>query len=347
MNSPRLTLFFAALLATALSITAMADPWPDEVLKFQQLPLNNRLLPTYPTPTPGGAPYYGHDELSTAVRTNPNAPWQGTYMADDFADKFSTPVVHIRWWGSYLDDNHGNATNPGVKQFLISFESDIPADAPNNTTGYSHPGTPLLNQIVTLAPVGTALPAPGTFTEKPVPTPVMPGMLPREALWEYNAELNLDKYFPEKADTVYWLKIVALVDAQQDGFIQWGWHDRDWSIMDPLASTPPAVVPGERIIGGVVDPDKAFESPVWHFQDDAVSGAITVFPNPTMPIMPSIEQALGTPQRYLPPWDGPSIIGQYSKDLAFELYTRVPEPSTFALILFGMAACAMVRRHHR
>ena len=55
-------------------------------------------------------------------------------------------------------------------------------------------------------------------------------MLPLEALYEYNAELNLGKYFPEHHDKVYWLKIVALVDVQRDGFIQWGWHDRDWSI---------------------------------------------------------------------------------------------------------------------
>ncbi len=330
-------------LGAAISPRAVADPYPGEVLKFQQLPLNNGLTPYYPDPRPGGAPYYGHDELSTATRTNPNTPWQGVYMADDFADKFDTPVVHIRWWGSYLDEQIGNPTNPFVKQFLISFESDVAADDPNNTLGYSHPGVTLLNQIVTRTPVGTA-PPPGSFTEKIIPTPVMPGMAPREALYEYNAELNLDKYFPEKPDTVYWLKIVALVDAQQDGVIQWGWHNRDWSIMDPLASTPPAVVPGERIIGGVFDPEKSFESPVWHFQDDAVSGGIVVFPNPSMPNMPSIEQQGWTPQRYLPPWDGPSIIGQYSKDLAFELYTRIPEPATFGLLVLGTAVLTAVRR---
>lgn len=164
-------------------------------------------------------------------------------------------------------------------------------------------------------------------------------------MYEYNAELNLEKFFPEKHDTVYWLKIVALVDVPRDGFIQWGWHSRDWSIPDPLASTPPAVVPGEHIEPGgpVIDPTKGFTSPVWHFQDDAVSGGILVFPNPTMPIMPDIQQDGWTPHNYLPPWDGPSIIGQYSKDLAFELYT-VPEPATLCLTAIAVVAFVSVRR---
>ena len=342
MNA-RLVGHFLILVAIGICFSpfAVADPLPGEILKFQQLPLNNGLTPYYPAALPGGAPYYGHDELSTATRTNVNIPWQGTYMADDFSDKFSTPVVHIRWWGSYLDDNHGNPTNPGVKQFLVSFESDVPV-GPNNPLPFSHPGTPLLNQIVTLGPLA---PGSGTFTEKPVPTPPMAGMPPREGLWEYNAELNLGKAFHQLPDTVYWLKIVALVDAQTDGPIQWGWHNRDWSIFDPLASSPPAVVPGEGIIGTVIDPDKGFTSPVYHFQDDAVSGLINVFPNPSAPNMPNIEQLTYNRESYLPPWDGPSIIGQYSKDLAFELYTRVPEPSTLGLMFLATVAFTAVKRH--
>jgi len=319
-----------------LAAGAVADPLPGEILKFQQMPLNNGLTPYYPTPIPGGAPYYGHDEWSTATRTSPTAPWTGVYMADDFADKFSTPVVHVRWWGSYQNDFHGNTANPGVKQFLISFESDVPV-GPNNPRPYSHPGSPLLNQIVFKGPLA---PGSGTFTEKLVTTPPMAGMPPREALFEYNAELNLDKFFPEQRDTVYWLKIVALVDGQQDGPIIWGWHDRDWSIMDPFASTPPAVVPGEHTIPGVVivDPVKGFTSPIWHFQDDAVTGPITVFPG-AMPNMPSVEQTDWTPENYIFPWDGPDNIGQFSKDLAFELYT-IPEPTTGMLLCLGFATLA-------
>ncbi len=60
-----LTILFTALtLLAALSSRAHADPLPGEVLKFQQLPLNNGIYPPTGTPT-GGQPYPGHDEWST------------------------------------------------------------------------------------------------------------------------------------------------------------------------------------------------------------------------------------------------------------------------------------------
>ena len=323
---------------------AMADPLPGEVLKFQQMPLNNGLTPYFPNPKPGGAPYYGHDELSTAWRTTVDGagPWQGVYMADDFADRFDTPVVHVRWWGSYLGENTGNPQFPGVKQFLLSFESDVPA-SPTDPNSFSHPGVPLLNQVVSRT-AGPLAPGSGKFTEKLVPTPVTPGTAPLEKLYEYNAELHLGKEFLQKPDTVYWLKIVALVDVQRDGQLQWGWHNRDWSIPDPLASTPPAVVPGEGVVLGppIVDPITGFTSPVWHFQDDAVTGPIIVFPPSAATDMPLVEQPNWNPTHYLPPWDGPGRIEGYSKDLAFELYTRIPEPISAALMsLFGVVLSAL------
>jgi hypothetical protein len=264
-------------------------------------------------------------------------------MADDFADKFSSPVVHVRWWGSYLQNFLGNPDNPRVKQFLISFESDVPVSDPTNTTGYSHPGTPLLSQIVTKGPLA---PGSGTFIESPVMTPPPPpGSAAPEDLYQYNAELNLGKEFFEHPDTVYWLKIVALVDPQRDGPIMWGWHDRDWSIPDPLASSPPAVVPGEGIIGmtGPIPP-LGGTLPVWHFQDDAVQGSVSVFINTAMPNMPTVQQSIGTPQHYVFPLDGPDNIGQFSKDLAFELYTRVPEPAGMTLLVMGAAVAGWRRR---
>ena len=232
-----------------------------------------------------------------------------------------------------------------MKQFLISFEKDVPVTDPTNTTGYSHPGAPLLNQIVTLGPIA---PGSGTFTEAPVMTPPPPpGVGPGpESLFQYNAELNLGKAFFEHADTVYWLKIVALVDPQRDGPIAWGWHDRDWSIPDPLASMPPAVVPGEGIVGTVGPiPPLAGTLPVWHFQDDAVTGPLTVTTDPSMPIMPLVDQPFWTPTHYVPLVDGPDAIGQFSKDLAFELFTTVPEPS--AMLLLGIGSLALVAVHRR
>jgi PEP-CTERM motif len=324
-----------------LTRLASADPLPDEILKFQQLPLNNGFLPVEPViPSAFPAPFPGHDELSTAtLQTGAGGQriYQGQYMADDFADKFDTPIVHVRWWGSYLQDFTGNPAAPGVKQFLISFEPDVPANDPNNTTGFSHPGAPGFHQIVDLK---TALaPDSGTFTETPIPTPLPAGGVPpREKLFQYNAELNLGKEFRESANNVYWLKIVALVDPTRDGPINWGWHDRDWSIPDPLASTPPAVVPGESNIGSPT-------FPIWHFQDDAVTGPVNVFVDPSMPRMPLVEQPSWSPTHYISPFDGPEFIQQYSKDLAFELYTRVPEPSS--LLLLGLGSFALIAMHRR
>jgi hypothetical protein len=231
-----------------------------------------------------------------------------------------------------------------VNKFLISFESDVPAGP---TPSFSHPGTPLLNQTVFRDPNNViAGPGSGTFTEKQI-VPVSPTN--PEAIYEYNAELHLGKDFQQQKDTVYWLKIVAMVDAppgitfptnQPPTFAtQWGWHNRDYTVQDPLAS--PNVTPGENNQGPL------FQNPnIWHFQDDAVTGSvrIDVSQNGTL-IMPDVVQPFQnmSPTHYIDGLDGPGLpgaigIGQFSKDLAFELYTVVPEPTTgllFACACFG------------
>lgn len=340
MNARSLVILWGTAVASYLACScALADPLPlENFLEFGQYPLNNGFTPEYPTPQSDGAPYYGHSELSTASRINPAAPWQGGYRADDFADGYGSPVVHIRWWGTYQGNYLGNPTNSGVKQFLISFESDVPT-GPDNPLGYSHPGTPLSSQIVRLGPLA---PGSGTFTEKLVPTPEMPGMPVPATLYEYNAELNMDEVFPHQIDTVYWLKIVALVDDLTDGPIRWGWHTRDWSTV-VVSST--SVSPGLRAVGTVNDPTKNFNSLVWHFQDDAVSGNITVIPSAD-PVRPSMEQTGWTPQRYTSPLDGPASITQFSKDLAFELYT-IPEPVTLALAIVGLVGSGLALSRRR
>ena len=286
-----------------------ADPLPGEaVLKFQQLPLGG-----------ADAVFLGHDETSTAfatrdAETQEPTGWQGTFMADDFADGSGSPIVHVGWWGSYAADFTGNR----VQEFLISFESDVPA----GDGGASHPGDVLSSQIVRRGPLA---PGSGTFTEGP----------PTGSLYHYNAELNFGQSFPEQPDTVYWLKIVALVDTQRDGSISWGWHDRDWSIPDALASTAPAVTPGEGVVGSL-----APGVDVHHFQDDAVSGSISIAPGL------GLQQSDFTPTRYLDGLDGPAGIEQFSKDLAFELYT-VPEPGSGPLLALGVAALGAASRQRR
>lgn len=343
-------LLIIALLAAGLAASsAVADPIDGrDILKFSQQPMDGT-----PITSPNGTVqrFWGHDELSTAYSTvsaTGPTPYRGTFMADDFADKFSSPVVHVKWWGSYL--NNFRPDNIPVNQFLISFERDVPA-SPNNP--FSHPGEPILNQIVRRVPAGGLAPGSGTYTE----TLFSGGGPPlEERLFEYNAELHLGKEFFQDPDTVYWLKIVALVDLppgvdipdpfQPPTFLpRWGWHNRDYTIRDTLASTIPAVVPGEHL-DGVLGPVPG-GTPIWHFQDDAVTGR--VFVNHLIPmgqIMPRVEQGEFQPRNYLAFADGPPGIGEFSKDLAFELYT-IPEPATCALMIIGLASVISFRRRSR
>ncbi len=339
MSRQSLTIVLAAVFCVSLFATrSQADPLPGETMKFIQLPLNGGGAPL-PIVVPSGAvsgapaPFPGHDEFSTAYISTTGQPvFSGQFMADDFSDKFNTPVVHVQWWGSYM--NQSLATSGPVKQFLVSFESDVPASPAG---GPSHPGTPLLNQIVNLGPL---TPGSGTFTEMPLP---VAANNPDGNMFQYNAELALP--FREQANQVFWLKIVALdpahVSSTQPGALQWGWHDRDYGFMDNLAAGPPVPSPGEF---NEAPPGFA---PIWHFQDDAVSGSLA-FQTPVPPTG-TLNQSGFTPTNYLTNIDiTPNITAPMSKDLAFALYTTsVPEPSTFVLIGIGGAAILAMRRRCR
>jgi hypothetical protein len=339
----RLVSVLSLIASLVLATHAQADPLPGrDILKFTQQPMINTVLNS----AGQTFTFNGHDEVSTAYSipgpTGAVFEYRGEFMADDFADKFSSPVVHVKWWGSYL--NRPAATfDPSVRRFLVSFESDIPAPVGG---GFSRPGAPLLNQIVTLDSDNVLTPGSGTFTEKEVwPTSV------DGPIYEYNAELHLGKEFRQQPDTVYWLKIVALVDAPPnlpaDQRLIWGWHNRDYTKPNPLASTPPAVIPGEQIVGAL--PTTPNATRIWHFQDDAVHGVVRVLTpltDPMSQIMPQVQQDVLGPTRYVAPYDGPPLINQFSKDLAFELYT-VPEPAGVAFVLAGAAGVAAVIRRSR
>jgi hypothetical protein len=343
MNATRKLVAMMSLVAAATLVvsTASAHPLAGQVPKFTQQPMLQH--------AEQGFIYFGHDEPSTAYN-NASAPtvYRGRFMADDFADNFNTPVVHVKWWGSYMNPQPTPVPpppQPPVQKFLIAFEADNPGGPPGPP--FSHPVPPIHSQIVT---AGALSPGSGTFAETIVPGAIGPPLF--EQVYEYNAELAVP--FPQKADTVYWLKIVALVDllpGQQPsdpGVTRWGWHNREYGVQNTLAS--PVPVPGENNQGTAA-------SPIWHFQDNAVEGAVNVFtgldPNGVQ-IVTNVDQPIASflPTHYINNIDGPGPsaafpgIGQFSKDLAFELYT-IPEPATCALMfagIVGMVACRRVRR---
>lgn len=327
------------------SISVQADPLVGrDLLKFSQLPMVNTTI-VDSTGTVGV--YQGHDELSTLYgfgsAAQPPQDYSGRFMADDFADNFNTPVVHVKWWGSY----HNDIINPQmpVNRFVIAFESDIPANQ-NPAGNFSQPGNVLQFDVVNRA-AAISGPGSGEFTEKLIRGP---DTTLNESLYEYNAELHLNRAFFEKQDTVYWLKIAAMVDAPAGitfpvnqppaAVTQWGWHNRDYTIKDALAS--PNVTPGENLDGSFGN------TPIWHFQDDAVQGDMRFLPFVAPPF---IQQANMVPTNYIDGIDGPAGpvpgvvgIGKYSKDLAFNLYTVVPEPATCSLVALGLATVFATRR---
>lgn len=317
-------------------------------IQYRQLPLNGVVI--------DNIPYYGHDELSTTYSTfdqdNQFIGFAGCYMADDFADQRGLPIVKIKWWGSYLE----NEIMEPVTRFLIAFETDVPAVGQPGDIDYvpSHPGEVIGSQILNLS--GSTPLNQGEYSETPIGSGGPPCY---ESLYEYEAVL--ENPFLHDQDTVYWLKIIALIDIPPDRWHQieailnqtgmalydflnlpylqqqpygleqpltrWGWHNRDYTIQDPLASIPPGVVPGEHDASLLSWTLPICNPPieVWHFQDNAVAGDVFIDDQ-----MPLVEQPTWQEQyyKYSQPLcsgagqgvDGPEGIETYSKDLAFELW---------------------------
>lgn len=316
----------AVLCLSGVSALVSADPLPGfEFVKFEQLPMFGTVV--------DGVVYDGHDEPSYAVGGGDEffASYLGNnWMADDFADRFDQEIVHLEWWGSY---RAGENPLPNTR-FLIEFLSDSPADPDQGIP--SRPLAPLYAEASMLDLDGLH-PEAGEYTETLLGVSAGTG----ETVYKYNAHLHLP--FTQVADTVYWLKIVALFDTVFYQGETWGWHNRDYTIMDPYASTPPAVMPGEHLDGTTLGGTE-----IWHFQDNAVHGNMIQLgvdvQNWRIEFL-SEDLALSDPQNYIGGLDGPPEIQNFSKDLAFVLYYEIPEPASAALLLTaGLMLLARRRR---
>jgi len=115
----KLTASVVTALASCLGVSsgAHADPLPGEILSSSSCRSTTRLLGG----DLSGARFAQHGLSVCQPEWNARLP--GLFLADDFADKFSTPVVHLKWWGSYIN----NPNNSPVNQFLISLNRTSPA----------------------------------------------------------------------------------------------------------------------------------------------------------------------------------------------------------------------------
>jgi hypothetical protein len=259
---------------------------------------------------------------------NPTA-WQGTFAADDFALSSTSlflpadpgPVVHVSWFGNYVDGYHG-LTNQGVQNFMISFESDVF----DSHLGIHRPGQPLVSQIVSKVATGLFTPLlrdSGTFGEaKYEPFGPSNPLFYYPETYVYDAELKLgDDFLPQK-NTRYWLKIVALVDFTIDGAIKWGWRNRDF---DQVST--------DDILDGY--PGFYFAQPFYHFGSAATAGDVAIVTGTSSTDL-SVQQS-----GYVPLGIYPNLQDFYAEDLGFTLYSRpvrVPEPSSAILISVGTIA---------
>ena len=244
-----LTLALAAA-SLAIASTALADPLPGrDVLKFGQQPMSTPRSPTS-TEHRNGLALRGHDELSTAygfgnAATRPT-PYQGRFMADDFADKLSRP--------------RGPREMVGLvpQQFPIAQHAreQVPdfvrkRRASDRRQCFSHPGPAALEPDRHAGPAGGA-PAPARYTEKLI----SPGGPPlNEQLYEYNAELHLGKAFfregghgllaedrgPRRSSAGHSLRRIPI--SHQPSSPRWGWHNRDYTIKIRSLPRLPRVIP--------------------------------------------------------------------------------------------------------
>lgn len=156
----------------------------------------------------------------------------GFLMADDWTCSDGLPITDIHWWGSYwvppttgpisYSDWRPSAPPGGITKFTIAIFSNVPANDPNNTLGFAHPGN--LNYPLWI----------GEYTggwNETFAFSIDKGNGVYENVYKYSVFLK-DGYNPltkspspptfnQSKDTTYWLAIWAELPADK----QWGWHE--------------------------------------------------------------------------------------------------------------------------
>jgi len=314
-------------LATALAVVALGTQmaWAQgtsHVMKGSVLKYSQKI--GHLTPLGSDMHSWGEDIPSDVdwhkIMESPTIP-PNWVIADDFRDEFNTPVLTVRWWGSYVGPTFGpGATGPmpifgpgSEDGYLISFFSDIPAGT--GGVPFSRPGELLGSYAISFDKVWVE---PTTYIG-----------WDQHPIWEYKANLmdaHLDHAsdlagpmgFHQKAGEVYWISIVAEVGHKLSlvedatGNVQW--------VEEPtgkMAMPNPENEEG-HYWGWHTSPE--------HFNDVATMGML---------FMPGNEwQYIG--------WQ-PIQPRHELFDMAFELYT-IPEPASIVLCGVALWLCGAYRR---
>ena len=190
---------------------------PETVVKWSQPP-----VPYDPCFAPNV--YEGWDESSDELLPN---------VLDDFRCDTDLPVIHIRWWGSYLGyyDEEVPAQDQDM-DFYITFWTDVPAGPfdpcdPCDPCNFSHPGE-LIHEIYcdnyTVDFYGREW-----DPYDPCANPYDPCNL--MAKFEFNQVLDPCDYWYQPGDSgIYWLGIMAIYN--EDPLYRWGWETRPHFFQD-------------------------------------------------------------------------------------------------------------------
>ena len=160
-----------------------------------------------------------------------------TMAADDWLCRQRTPVSSIVWWGSYLGYVY-TPCEPIVEHpippdyFLISVWTDVPVDDPCNIYEYSHPGRKVWDYKAydydeVMVGYDESLPS---MDEGAGAAADMP---PIEPVFRYSVRIPQEDWFCQPdANTIYWLGIVAIWDAEQVYPYPWGWTNHKHAFGD-------------------------------------------------------------------------------------------------------------------